>query len=193
MVRSYVLCGGRSRRFGRDKARVEVRGRPLLLHVAHRMDSVASPVTAVAERAGAYEDLGLRTLGDRHPHAGPLAGILVALEDAANHHAQAALIAPTDLLDLPPAWLRLLVQAARGAEPGGRSAAFRGPQGIEPLPLVLDVRAVAEVDRHLNGPDRSIRGLLDDLPLETPPRPPDWDRCRRITTPGDLPPEDGPS
>jgi len=203
MVRSYVLCGGRSRRFGRDKARVEVRGRPLLLHVAAALDAVAPPVSAVADRPGRHDDLGVPTLGDAHPGSGPLAGIEVALADARAHGARAALVAPTDLLDLDPGWLRTLLAALPGAgtdappatgppPPDARrdvwSVAFASGRGPEPLPVLLDVAIADEVSARVTARDRSLRGLLAAIPLRTVPRPPDWHRCRRITVPSDLPP-----
>lgn len=188
MVRSYVLCGGRSRRFGRDKARVQVAGRPLLLHVATALERVAPPVTAIADRRGRHDDLGVRTLGDRHPGLGPLAGVAVALADAREHGAHAALVAPTDLLGLDPAWLRALVDAGP-SEPGDAavSVAFIADGLPEPLPVLLVPEIADEVTRRLSGDDRSLRGLLAAIPLRTVPRPPDWERCRRITVPSDLP------
>lgn len=75
-----VLCGGRSRRMGRDKAFVEVDGRPMAVRVAAALDEAgATSVVAVGGDTGRLSDLGLATIPDRWPGAGPLGGILTAL------------------------------------------------------------------------------------------------------------------
>lgn len=78
---AYILAGGKSSRFGSDKARVRIHGQPNLSRLASAMSGSGWSVTAVAQEAGAYEDLGLRTIADFEPHAGPLAGVITALED----------------------------------------------------------------------------------------------------------------
>jgi molybdenum cofactor guanylyltransferase len=78
---AYILAGGKSSRFGSDKARVRIHGQPNLSRLASAMSGSGWSVTAVAQEAGAYEDLGLRTIADFEPNAGPLAGVITALED----------------------------------------------------------------------------------------------------------------
>ena len=75
-----VLCGGRSRRMGRDKALVEVDGRPMAVRVAEALAAAgAADVVAVGGDAGRLRAHGLTTVPDRWPGAGPLGGILTAL------------------------------------------------------------------------------------------------------------------
>lgn len=73
-----VLCGGRSSRFGTDKALVELDGRPLAAHIvaALRAGGV-DPVVAVGGSAGAV--LGIPTVPDRFPGEGPLAALATVL------------------------------------------------------------------------------------------------------------------
>lgn len=78
-----VLCGGRSRRMGTDKALLVVDGRPLAATVAAALRGAgADPVLAVGGDAEALARLGLRPVADRHPGEGPLGGILTALAQA---------------------------------------------------------------------------------------------------------------
>jgi molybdopterin-guanine dinucleotide biosynthesis protein A len=80
-VAGYILVGGKSSRFGRDKALVEVGGRPLALRVVDAL----SPVTGTVTLVGApekYRHLGLRVIPDLLADFGPLAGILAALDDS---------------------------------------------------------------------------------------------------------------
>jgi molybdenum cofactor guanylyltransferase len=80
-VAGYILVGGKSSRFGSDKALVEVGGRALALRVADALDPVTGAVTLVGSPEK-YHHLGLRVIPDPLTDFGPLAGILAALEDS---------------------------------------------------------------------------------------------------------------
>lgn len=73
-----ILAGGRSSRMGRDKAAVEVAGRPMVTWVADALAAVCDPVVVV----GRAEPLaGLETLPDAGgKYRGPLAGLVAAME-----------------------------------------------------------------------------------------------------------------
>lgn len=75
-----VLTGGRSARFGTDKAFVEVDGQAMVL-AAHRAlaDAGAREVAAVGGDATRLGALGLTTIPDSAPHEGPLGAIIDAL------------------------------------------------------------------------------------------------------------------
>jgi molybdopterin-guanine dinucleotide biosynthesis protein A len=78
--RGAVLCGGASRRMGRDKALLPVGGVPMAVRVADALrDAGATDVVAVGGDAGALAALGLRVVPDDEPGAGPLAAIVTAL------------------------------------------------------------------------------------------------------------------
>ena len=76
---AYILVGGKSSRFGSDKALIDIAGRPLALHLADVVSGAAGPVTFVGP-PGRYEHLGLPRIPDIEPDVGPLAGIVAALE-----------------------------------------------------------------------------------------------------------------
>ncbi|MGH7075571.1 MAG: molybdenum cofactor guanylyltransferase MobA [Stellaceae bacterium] len=81
-----ILAGGRARRLGgQDKSLLPLGGRPLLAHV---IDRAKPQVAALALSANGdparFADFGLPVLADAVPgFAGPLAGILAALDWAA--------------------------------------------------------------------------------------------------------------
>lgn len=101
-----VLCGGASRRMGRDKALLEVAGRPMVARVvaAARAAGAAEVITVGGDEPGiraALAGLGgptARHVPDRHPGEGPLGGLLTALAALAGAGADAALIVSCDLL-----------------------------------------------------------------------------------------------
>ncbi len=78
-----VLCGGASRRMGRDKALVEVGSRPMIARAAQALATALEEVVLASGSGAAYPFLGLPEVADRHPGAGPLAGIEAALAWAA--------------------------------------------------------------------------------------------------------------
>jgi molybdenum cofactor guanylyltransferase len=110
-----VLCGGRSRRMGRDKALVEVGGVPMARRVASALaDAGAADVVMVGGDAAALARLGLRAVADRWPGYGPLGGIVTAL--SALGAAELLLVAACDLVDPSPATLAATVGALAGAD-----------------------------------------------------------------------------
>jgi molybdenum cofactor guanylyltransferase len=91
-----VLCGGASRRMGRDKALVSVDGRALALRVADALRAAgAEPVLGVGGDLAALAALGLAGVPDEEPGAGPLTGILTALAQGA---APVTFVAACDLV-----------------------------------------------------------------------------------------------
>ncbi len=91
---AFVLAGGRSRRFGTDKARHAVGGEPMALRVARALGSGGLPVVLVARDDG-LADLGVPVLVEPPGPVHALSGVLAALE--AVGPAGRALIAPCDL------------------------------------------------------------------------------------------------
>src|ERR1700731_3349831 len=83
-ARGYVLSGGASSRFGRDKALVRFGSRPLLLEIVQLAQTCAAEGAVVA---GAQKHAGphgkLETIEDRWPGEGPLGGIITALQHTA--------------------------------------------------------------------------------------------------------------
>jgi len=75
----YVLVGGRSSRFGADKALALWQGRPLALRVAEEVRAAAGSATLVGSPEK-YGSLGLAVIPDPVAETGPLAGLWAALE-----------------------------------------------------------------------------------------------------------------
>ena len=88
-VTGALLCGGASRRMGRDKARLELGERRLmdfpleaLASVAGRTLLASGPASPPAQAATRFAELGLQEVADTGPGEGPLRGLLAALEAA---------------------------------------------------------------------------------------------------------------
>jgi len=101
-IGGLVLAGGRSRRFGRDKALADFRGRPL---IAWSLETLRPHVAVlgVGGPAALAAELGVEAVPDP-PGApdGPLAGVLAGLAWAAARGCSHLATAPCDTPFLPP-------------------------------------------------------------------------------------------
>lgn len=108
----YVLCGGASRRMGRDKALLPVDGVAMARRVADALAAAgADRVLAVGGHAAALDRLGLASRPDRWPGEGPLGGLVTALGEAGEGAAPVAVVVSCDLTDPDPAAIARTVQA----------------------------------------------------------------------------------
>jgi molybdopterin-guanine dinucleotide biosynthesis protein A len=150
-VVGLVLAGGRSVRFGGEKAVALLDGRPLLAWAVQRLQSVCRDV-AVNVRGGTEAEsvaqaLGLTTLYDAAGDAaGPLAGVKAGLIWAHEQEARALALSPCDAPLLPDdLYVRLLERADGGA---AMAATRDGPQ---PLCSLWPVDALVAVQEALAG------------------------------------------
>jgi molybdopterin-guanine dinucleotide biosynthesis protein A len=141
-VVGLVLAGGRSVRFGGEKAVASFDGRPLLQWAAQRLKSVCAEV-AINVRSGTEAEsvakaLGLPTLYDAPGDAaGPLAGVKAGLRWAEGKGARALAVSPCDAPLLPDdLYVRLLTSA------GGGAALAETSEGRQPLCALWPVAAL---------------------------------------------------
>lgn len=100
MAAGAVLAGGESRRMGRDKALIEIEGRPLLqVAVGALAEAGLHPIVVVGGDEEALRALGHDYVGDLHPGEGPLGGIISALTAVPN---DTMMILSCDLTDASP-------------------------------------------------------------------------------------------
>ena len=102
-VMGAVIAGGKSTRFGSDKAVAAYQGRQLIDHaIASLADQTAEVVICGREHDG------LRSIADQPaPGMGPLGGIAAALIEARARGYAAVLTAPCDAINLPDDLLKL--------------------------------------------------------------------------------------
>jgi molybdenum cofactor guanylyltransferase len=156
----YVLVGGRSTRFGTDKALAEWHGQPLARCVAERVRAAAGSVTLVGSPER-YQDLGLPVVADETPGLGPLGGILAAL-----HHSRADwnLVVACDMPYVTGEFLGYLVRLAQ------ENAAevvmpLDGEGQDEPLCTVYSRRCHGPIDAAVARGVRKVTEAFAGLPV----------------------------
>jgi molybdopterin-guanine dinucleotide biosynthesis protein A len=132
-VLGAVLAGGRSRRFGSDKAFAELGGESLVRRAARSLDAAA----------------------------GPLGGLYTAVSWAAEEEFRGVLVLATDMPFVPPSLLRTL--AARldsGVAVVPKSSSRRG---CEPLCAAYDVACLPAIEAAIERGDRAVVSFFADV------------------------------
>ena len=78
-VSGIILAGGKSRRYGRNKALVNIKGTPLIKRVLRVMESLFPTVILITNTPDTYSFLKLPMFEDRIKGLGPLGGIFTGL------------------------------------------------------------------------------------------------------------------
>jgi molybdopterin-guanine dinucleotide biosynthesis protein A len=107
-----ILAGGESRRMGRDKALLPFGATTLIERVAARLREACRGIVVVADNAGPYEALGLRTVPDALPERRSLVGIYTALLQAEDP----VFVCGCDMPFLCPALIRYMGGLAQVAD-----------------------------------------------------------------------------
>ncbi len=103
---ALVLCGGRSKRMGVDKANLDFHGEALLRVTLSRLAAVVDPddivVVAAVDQELPSLPSGVRVVRDETPYAGPLAALAIGLRALPRHVKLAAAVGcDTPLLSAP--------------------------------------------------------------------------------------------
>jgi molybdenum cofactor guanylyltransferase len=168
----FVLAGGKSSRMGRDKALIEVEGRPLLEHSLQILHEAGLE----SRIAGARVDLSdfAPVVPDRQGQSGlgPLAGICSALSECSRRF---AVFLPVDLPLIPASLIDYLIHHAVVTEAAVTLASVAG--FVQTFPAVIDRAALGSLMESLHSGDRNclkafrtagsaLPGGFSALPLE---------------------------
>lgn len=166
-VLGAIIAGGKSRRFGSDKAAAPVDGVPMIERVHAALAEQVDAVVLCGRHWG-----GMQAIPDRPgPDLGPLGGLNAALHFAAAGGFEIVLSVPVDTLPLPADLLDRL-------GPGPAAFAEQYLIGTWPASLADRLEAhVASAPRSVySWIDASGCALIDDGPLH----------LRNVNTPADL-------
>ena len=156
-----VLAGGKSSRFGSDKAMADLHGKPLLAHAAEALAAQCDTVIVCGR-----EWPGLVSVPDRPaPDLGPLGGLNAALHYAAAHGFEAVLSVGCDTPVLPDDLAARLSVAGEVAYLQGLPIVGLWPARLAP---VLDDNLRTTEDRSLRAWARVAKAVALELDRAIP-------------------------
>ena len=98
-ITGVILAGGKSRRFGSNKALVFLQGKLLIQHVEDIISSIFNDSLLVTNTPEHYDFLNIPMIKDRYQDMGPLAGIHAALHQISTPR---AFVVACDMPNLSP-------------------------------------------------------------------------------------------
>jgi molybdopterin-guanine dinucleotide biosynthesis protein A len=151
-----VLAGGQSTRMGRDKARLDYGGRPLILHQLEKLSRVFADVRISAKSASAFVDVPYPVIEDSEEISAPLIGIASALRAAA----RPIFALGVDLPRLPEVLIEAV--AARFLGAGAPCVALHSGGKLQGLCAAYGPSMLPVLDRHVAGGNLSIYDVVTE-------------------------------
>jgi molybdenum cofactor guanylyltransferase len=157
-VGGFVLAGGRSTRFGQDKALVEIDGKPMVSRMCQLIFDAVTRDVCVVGAASKYGKYAPKCIEDRWPGEGPLGGIVTALFHTAENLPGYAwnLIVSCDMPFLTEEMLGYCVDRAKKSD--AEVVLPRSAQGLEPLCACWRTSAAAKVQHAF---EQGVRKVTD--------------------------------
>ncbi|MBU8933506.1 MAG: molybdenum cofactor guanylyltransferase [candidate division Zixibacteria bacterium] len=174
---AYVLAGGRSSRIGTDKLSLIIDGVTLLEHTTTKCAAVLDQVKLVAPKVGKLSELSFPVVLDSPSAAGPMAGVIAAVEDC---RAESCFVTAADLFDLRAEVIALLVSQYRGQQYFG----LMEPLGIQPLCGIYHKSALTVLYARANQGRFGMTDAVRQMDTDSIVLP--QDQWRNINTPEDL-------
>ena len=161
---TFILAGGRSSRFGSDKARAMIHGQPLVLRLVQQVASLTQrPVTLVVNEPQRYSDFAIPAITDVLPDLGPMGGLYSAIDHIVKGgHEGWILLLPCDLLDYEEAWHHRLCQPLETAPPPAQAIAFFDQDWL-PFPALYHSTLFSNLNTAIQAKQFSPRKFLSTL------------------------------
>ena len=155
----YILCGGQSRRMGRDKAMVALRGERLLDRQIKKGESYFDEVVLLCgQNSYPVEN---RQLPDQIENAGPLSGMLEALKDGAANSLKQIAIIPVDLPGISEDTIQQL--ALSKLNESDQALLLKSGEDLQPLAGIYSVDLASELEHFLKIGNRMVFAFVNGL------------------------------
>lgn len=178
-----ILCGGRSRRMGSDKAWLPFGSETMLQRVVRICGEAVRPLVVVAAAGARLPELrpDVIVVHDRRPERGPLEGLAVGLSALAQveqpasdaGRTTAAYVTSCDVPFLLPAFIRRMIglldasdYASDYAHPGFARAEIAAPKidgRLHPLAAVYRLSVLPDLERRLAANQLRLTDLVEQL------------------------------
>jgi molybdopterin-guanine dinucleotide biosynthesis protein A len=149
-----ILAGGKSSRFGADKALVRFNDKPLVSSIYNELILTTNYVCLISDNIGKYEFLNIPVHEDIIEGAGPIGGIYTALNVTAGDW---YFITPCDIVHFS----RNIVTTLLDNKYDYEAAVYSIAGEIQPLPLLIRRNTVKKILPYLRNENLSMKGFLD--------------------------------
>lgn len=157
MVSVAVLAGGQSKRMGRDKAFLEVSGRPVIEQVLDQVRPLTDDLFISANAPEKYAPLGLPIVPDIYPDKAALGGLYSVIRAARYDH---VLVVACDMPFLNVALLQHLVDLAPTADV---VVPLINPPQPETLHAVYSKNCLPAIEQRLLANQLRVIGFFEDV------------------------------
>lgn len=159
-VTTYILAGGKSSRFGSDKARAKLAGEPILSRLARLAHGLNTNVIVSSDSGTRYSDLNIAEIADINPGFGPLSGMQSILTRLPTNK---ALILTCDM---PLVSIKILQRLIAECHDDYLACVFSAGETLFPFPGIYNKKMLAHIEKKLNKNEFSICALLATLPIK---------------------------
>lgn len=158
-VKGIILAGGKSSRFGQDKALACINGITMLERAVNLLKATSLDPVVITNQTRDYSFCNCLVERDIIPDKGPLGGIYTACRLFGSH----ALLALTcDMPGLTPPLLQKLIE---NHDEEHQATVFRGPNcRIQPFPGIYKSDLAASIFEEIQGGRLSMDGFLKRIP-----------------------------
>ncbi|MEN6552138.1 MAG: molybdenum cofactor guanylyltransferase [Methanobacterium sp.] len=163
-----ILCGGKSRRMGKDKGSLVLNGKPMLMHVLDTIKDIVDEIVLVLrdqEQIDRYKpilkdiDMSIKIVTDETKDQGPLVGILTGLSYINSEYAQ---ILPCDSPFISKSFVLKMFEIA-GAKKFDAVVPIWDDGHIEPLHSIYK-KDVVDIGKNLvKNEQYNVKSLIDNL------------------------------
>jgi molybdenum cofactor guanylyltransferase len=155
-VTGVVLAGGRSRRFGTNKALTAIGNTTLIERLVYTVQPLFTQLLIVTNEPEEYKFLGLPMIEDRIKGLGPLGGIYTALEAISDYY---AFVMACDMPDLNVGLIRLLISMREGFD----VVVPRIDKWLEPLHAVYSKQCLGPIELLIDRGARQVFQFFDQV------------------------------
>jgi molybdopterin-guanine dinucleotide biosynthesis protein A len=153
----YLLAGGKSRRFGENKALFMIDGKTIIEHVIAAIPP-AHEIFLVTNSPAVYAHLHLPALSDHYPGCGPLAGIHAGLMHSPHEW---NFFLACDLPRLQTSVIDEILAAPRAAQ----VILPQTSEGLQPLCALWSKKTMPLIESAVQTNERHVRSILSKLPI----------------------------
>ncbi|MEK6744104.1 MAG: molybdenum cofactor guanylyltransferase [Nitrospirota bacterium] len=155
-MNGIILAGGENRRMGRDKAFLDIDGRPMIAHILDVFSKLFERIIVVTNMPDRYRNYDVDVTGDVLDIRGPLTGIYSGLLRSTDEY---NFVAACDMPFLNPRLISYMGKIAAGQD--AVVPQFNG--FLEPLHAIYSKRTLSTIESHIRSNERRIYPIFDHL------------------------------